>query len=134
MPDRRFFDTNILVYALAADDPRSGPAETLVASGGVIGIQVLNELTSVMRCKLRWPWDQVDEALSVIKELLGPPRPLTAAIHARAVALARQHTLSFYDALIVAAALEANCQLLCSEDMQHGRKFGALTIENPFHH
>lgn len=134
MPDRRFFDTNILVYALAADDPRSGPAEALVASGGVIGIQVLNELTSVMRRKLRWPWDQVDEALSVIEELLGPPRPLTAAIHVRAVALAREHTLPFYDALIVAAAIEADCQLLCSEDMQHGRKFGALTIENPFHH
>ena len=43
MPDRRFFDTNVLVYAFAADDPRSARAEALIADGGVIGIQVLNE-------------------------------------------------------------------------------------------
>jgi predicted nucleic acid-binding protein len=67
MPGRRFFDTNILVYALAADDPRSDPAEALVASGGVIGIQVLNEFTSVVRRKLRWPWNQVDKALSPLR-------------------------------------------------------------------
>ena len=45
MPDRRFFDTNVLVYAFAADDPRSARAEALIADGGVIGIQVLNEFT-----------------------------------------------------------------------------------------
>jgi predicted nucleic acid-binding protein len=132
MPGKRFLDTNILIYAFACDEPRSTRAEAVLAGGGVIGIQVLNEFTSVTRRKLGWPWDQVEAALAVIEELLGSARPLTAAIHAQAVALARDHTLSFYDALIVAAAKEAGCRTLLSEDMQHGRKFGALTIENPF--
>jgi predicted nucleic acid-binding protein len=64
--------------------------------------------------------------------LFGPVAPLTTAIHARPVVLARAHALSVYDALIVAAALDAGCQLLCSEDLRHGQKFGTLTVENPF--
>ena len=132
MPDSRFFDTNILIYAFAAGDPRSARAEALVAGGGVIGVQVLNEFTNVTRRKLRWQWEQIEAALAVIEELLGAARPLTSAIHARAVVLARDHDLSFYDALIVAAALDAGCEVLFSEDLQHGQKFGALKVENPF--
>jgi predicted nucleic acid-binding protein len=132
MAGERFFDTNILIYAFAADEPRSAQAEALLADGGVIGVQVLNEFTSVTRRKLGWQWEQMEAALAVIKELLGPARPLTAAIHAQAVVLAREHKLSFYDALIVAAAEDAGCRALFSEDLQHGRKFGAVTIENPF--
>jgi predicted nucleic acid-binding protein len=132
MPDDRFFDTNVLIYAFAAGDPRSGRAEALMAQGGVIGVQVLNEFTSVIRRKLGWDWTQVDAALAVISELLGSARPLTADIHARAVKLARDSTLSFYDALIVAAAVDAGCRVLLTEDLQHGRKFGGVTLENPF--
>ena len=132
MPARRFFDTNVLIYAFAADDPRSARAESLIAEGGVIGVQVLNEFTNVTRRKLRWDWNQIEASLAVVAELLGPVAPLTTAIHTRAVALAREHGLSVFDALIVAAGLDANCQLLFSEDLQHGRKFGTLTVENPF--
>jgi predicted nucleic acid-binding protein len=132
MPGSRFFDTNILIYAFAADDPRSARAEALFAGGGVIGVQVLNEFTNVTRRKLRWQWRQIEAALAVIDELLGPARPLTTAVHARAVVLARDHDLPFYDALIVAAALDAGCEVLCSEDLQHGQKFGTLKVENPF--
>ena len=132
MPDSRFFDTNILIYAFAADDPRSARAEALIADGGVIGVQVLNEFTNITRRKLRWQWEQIEAAFEVVEELLGPARPLTAAVHARAVVLARDQELSFYDALIVAAALDAGCQVLCSEDLQHGQKFGTLRVENPF--
>ena len=64
--------------------------------------------------------------------LAGPARPLTADVHAHAVKLARSGTLSFYDALIVAAATEAGCRYLLTEDLQHGRRFGGLTIQNPF--
>jgi predicted nucleic acid-binding protein len=132
MPAERFFDTNILIYAFAANEPRSARAEALIAEGGVVGVQVLNEFTNVTRRKLTWDWKEVEAALGVIKDLLGPVRPLTAAIHAEAVAVARDHRLSFYDALIVAAAADAGCRLVFTEDLQHGRKFGALTIENPF--
>jgi predicted nucleic acid-binding protein len=127
-----FLDTNILIYAFAADDPRSARAEALVAAGGVIGVQVLNEFTSVTRRKLGWEWPRIEAALAVIGELLGPARPLTAAIHARAVTLARDHALSFYDALIVAAAIDARCRWLLSEDLQQNRKFGSLAVRNPF--
>jgi len=132
MPGRRFFDTNVLVYAFAADDPRSARAEALIADGGVIGVHVLNEFTNVARRKLRWDWEQIEASLVVIEELLGAARPLTTALHAHAVALARDFKLSFYDALIVAAAMDAGCEVLCSEDLQDGQKFGALTVENPF--
>ena len=132
MPGDRFFDTNILIYAFAAGDHRSARAEALMVEGGVIGVQVLNEFTNVARRKLGWDWAQVDSALAVISELVGPARPLTADIHARAVKLARDSTLSFYDALVVAAADAAGCRVLLTEDLQHGRKFGGLTVENPF--
>ena len=135
MQDKRvsgFVDTNILVYAFAADDPRSARAEALIADGGIIGVQVLNEFTNVARRKLQWPWAQIEAALRVIEELFGPARPLTTAVHARAVKLARDHKLSFYDALIVVAAMDAGCNVLYSEDLQHGQRFEGLTIENPF--
>lgn len=132
MSARRFFDTNVLIYAFAAEDPRSSRAESLIAEGGVIGVQVLNEFTNVTRRKLRWQWGQIGASLAVIEELLGPVRALTAAIHAKALVLARDNALAFYDALIVAAALDAGCHELCSEDLHHGQKFGALTVENPF--
>jgi len=132
MPGERFFDTNVLIYAFATDDPRSARAEALLADGGVIGVQVLNEFTNVTRRKLAWEWSEIEAALAVIENLLGQARPLTAAIHARAVKLAREHVLSFYDALIVSTAADAGCGVLLSEDMQHGRKLGAVTIQNPF--
>jgi predicted nucleic acid-binding protein len=132
MPGERFIDTNILIYAFAAEDRRSARAEALLAEGGVIGVQVLNEFTNVARRKLGWDWPRVDAALAVIAELTDTVRPLTVGIHAHAVKLARSNALSFYDALIVAAAADAGCRVLLSEDLQHGRKFGGVTIQNPF--
>lgn len=132
MPAKQFFDTNVLIYAFASNDPRSARAESLIAEGGVIGVQVLNEFTNVTRRKLRWQWEQIEASLAVVEELFGPVAPLTKAIHTRAVTLAREHELSVYDALIVAAAKDAGCEVLFSEDLQHGQKFGTLTVENPF--
>ena len=64
-------------------------------------------------------------------------RPLLAvqsspALYSEALVLAGKHRLSWYDSLIVAAAMEAGCSLLYSEDLQSGRRFGDLRIENPF--
>jgi predicted nucleic acid-binding protein len=132
MPGESFFDTNVLIYAFAAGDRRSARAEALLAEGGVIGVQVLNEFTNVTLRKLGWDWPQIDASLAVIVELTAPVRPLTAEIHAQAVKLARGNPLAFYDALIVAAAADAGCRVLLTEDLQHGRKFGGVTIQNPF--
>jgi predicted nucleic acid-binding protein len=58
--------------------------------------------------------------------------PLTADTHGIALGLARDHGFAFYDALILAAATESGCDILYSEDMQHDRVIGGLTIRNPF--
>lgn len=71
-------------------------------------------------------------AIAVISELLGTAKPLTAAIDSHALKLSRDSALSFYDALIVAAAADAGCTVLLTEDLQHGRKFGGVTVQNPF--
>lgn len=128
---RCFIDTNVLLYIFSSDADKAGQAETVLNLGGTISVQVLNELTNVMRRKFGMTWDEVDTALALIKSLLDV-KPLTLAIHERGLALARRYTLSIYDSLIVAAALESGCDILWSEDMQHGMAIEGLTICNPF--
>ena len=129
---RPFLDTNILIYAFAADDPRSDLAEALVAAGGVISVQVLNEFVNVSRRKLGREWADIENAVGVLRDLLDAPIPLTVELHDAAIALARDHGFAFYDALIVAAASQSGCVTLYSEDMQHGQTIDGLTIRNPF--
>ncbi len=126
-----FFDTNVLVYGFLDMEKRERALEVL-AQGGVISAQVLNEFTNVAHKKRRRPWTEIDAALRVICDWFGDIVPLTSATHAAAVSLARDHGFAFYDALIVAAALERGCDTLFSEDMQHGRRVAGLTIVNPF--
>ncbi|MGO9418512.1 PIN domain-containing protein [Roseiarcus sp.] len=115
-----FFDTNVLVYAFLDVEKRERALEVL-AQGGVISAQALNaNLAGDRGGDRRRP------------QVVSRRRPLTSATHAGAVALARDHGFAFYDALIVAAALEAECDTLYSEDMQHGRDVAGLTIVNPF--
>ena len=93
---------------------------------------MLNEFLHVARRKLRHDWPQIELALGLFHASLDDVVPITLNTHGNAVSLARDHGLSFYDALIVASAIEAGCDTLYSEDMQHGRAFGGLTIVNPF--
>lgn len=126
-----FFDTNILVYAQQAGG-KADRARALLAGGGKLSVQVLNEFTAVSRRKQGKEWREIGEAISDLLTLVEPPLALTLDLHAAARALAEDHRLSFYDALIVASAIEADCNVLYSEDMQHGRTIGGLTIANPF--
>ena len=126
-----FFDTNILVYAATSDAKRQIANECL-GRRGLASVQVLNEFVHVARRKLGHDWPHIEFALGLFRASLDDVVPLTLNTHAGAVALAREHGLSFYDALIVAAALEAGCDTLYTEDMQHGRKCGGLVIINPF--
>ncbi|PPQ42753.1 PIN domain-containing protein [Rhodopseudomonas palustris] len=128
---KAFFDTNILVYTTTSD-PRQQTAAACLSSGGVASVQVLNEFVHVARRKLRHDWPQIEMALEQFRAALDDVRPITLGTHVAAVALARDHLLSFSDALIVAAAQEAGCDVLYSEDLQHGRAFGSLRVENPF--
>ena len=133
MSAKAFLDTNIVVYALAQSDARTAVAERLLLSGGVVSVQVLNEFVAVARRKLNRSWPDVRAALTAIRQLCGDPLAVDAAIHDVAIDLAEANGLSIYDATIVAAAEAAGCDVLYSEDMQHGRAFaGGLRIENPF--
>lgn len=133
MSDRAFLDTNVLVYALGGDDERTRTADALLSEGGVVSVQVLNELASVARRKLHMPWPDVIAALGDIRILCPDPVPTTASIHDSALTLASRLGYNFYDALIVAAALEAKCGILYSEDLQDGQLIDKrLTVRNPF--
>jgi predicted nucleic acid-binding protein len=133
MSAKAFLDTNILVYALARDDARAATAERLLLAGGRVSVQVLNEFASVARRKLAMPWPDVRAALADLRRLCGDPIAIDVALHEAGLALAERHGLNLYDALIVAAARAARCDVLYSEDMQDGRRFdGGLRIENPF--
>ena len=81
MNGKAFFDTNILVYVVAQQDGRTASAEALVAGGGVVSVQVLNELASVARRKLGMTWDEIGEALGAIRVLCPSPVPLTIETH-----------------------------------------------------
>ncbi len=133
MPGSVFFDTNILVYAFGTTDPRSIRAKELLAEGGAISVQVLNEFAAVARRRIGMDWSEVQRALSALRTVCSPILPLTLAMHGSAMTLAEQHGLHVYDAMIVSAAMAAGCKVLYSEDMQNGRSFpGGPTIRNPF--
>jgi predicted nucleic acid-binding protein len=126
-----FFDTNILVYAQQIGG-KADRARALFADGGKLSVQVLNEFTAVSRRKQQRDWREIAEAVSDVLTMVDPPLALTLDLHAAARALAEDHRLSFYDALIIASAIEAGCDILYSEDMQHGRTIGGLAVVNPF--
>ena len=133
MPVKPFLDTNVLIYTLAAGDPRSSKAEELLESGGTVSVQILNEFVSVARRKNLLSWDEIAEALDAFRVLCPSPVPITEEIHDAAIRIAKKHGYSIYDALVIAAALEAGCITLYSEDLHDGQKIdGQLTIRNPF--
>ena len=126
-----FLDTNLLIYAQGTGD-KSETARQAVLAGGVISVQILNECASVLRRKFRLEWAAISEALSDLRTALHPIRPITVDTHLAAIELAKMHGFSFYDALVVASALEARCDRLLTEDLQAGRRINGLTIVNPF--
>ncbi len=127
-----FFDSNVLLYLLSADATRADRAEALLARGGHISVQVLNEFASVATRKLGMTLIEVREVLVTVRALC-TVHPVTTELHDAALDLTSRSRTRFYDALILAAALHADCRTLYSEDMQHGQRIdGRLTITNPF--
>jgi predicted nucleic acid-binding protein len=127
-----FLDSNVLLYAASGDTRKADRVEALLETGGCISVQVLNEVASVARRKMRLSWNDTRALLGAFRALL-EVRPLTLAMHDTGLALAERYRLSLYDAMIVAAALEAGCETLWSEDMQDGLVVAdRLRIANPF--
>ena len=126
-----FVDSNVVLYLASQDERRAVIVERLLEGGPMISAQVLSEVTNVLRRKRRLGWALVNgfvEDLLPITMVL----PLTQATNSTARGLAERYGFAWYDAVIVASALEGGCSRLFSEDMQHGQKIGALTIVNPF--
>jgi predicted nucleic acid-binding protein len=133
MSDKAFFASNVLIYAMVSGDSRRARAQQLVAQGGVISVQVLNEFLAVARRKMRMPWEDVIEALDAIRILFPYPVAITIETHEGTLEIAQKYGLGIYDSLIVAAAIETHCSALYSEDLQDGQIInGKLTIRNPF--
>ncbi len=132
MSGKAFLDTNVLIYAFAAGDARQAVAVQLLGQGGAISVQVLNEFASVSRRKLGLGWDEIDKWIETVKSLTDPPASISEAVHDEARRIARTRKIAFYDALIVASAITENCDVLWTEDLQHGSRFGTLQVRNPF--
>jgi predicted nucleic acid-binding protein len=133
MSDRTFFDTNMLLYASHPTHPKGEVVRSLLlAKTGVISVQVLNEFANVSRRKLKQAWGEGETALYNLIELCPDPVALDLETHTLAVNIAKRFRYSIYDGLILAAAEQAGCSIVYSEDMQDGQRVGTAKIKNPF--
>jgi predicted nucleic acid-binding protein len=129
--DEAFFDSNVLIYLTDEASGKSGRTEDLLADGGVISVQVLNEFANVARRKVQLSWVETRDFLDTFRATLEIV-PLTLETHERGLDLAERYHLRVYDGMIVAAALLAGCTTLYSEDMHDGLAIDRLTIRNPY--
>lgn len=139
MSGRFFLDTNLFVYTFDVTAPaKAKKAAQLIRRAadtgeGIVSYQVVQEFFNVAFRRFPQPMNVAEAEQYLITVL----RPLLAvhsspATYLAAFRLREKHRLSWYDSLIVAAALEGQCEKLCSEDLQHGRRIESLQIENPF--
>ncbi|HEX7026317.1 MAG TPA: PIN domain-containing protein [Gammaproteobacteria bacterium] len=129
---KAFIDTNVLLYLLSSNTEKADRAEAIVQSGGLISVQVLNEVASVACRKLAMAWTEINEVLALIRSLC-ETEPLTVETHEKGIQIAERYKWNVYDGMIIAAALLAECDILYSEDMQNGLLIDdRLRIKNPF--
>lgn len=127
-----FFDTNILLYLLSGDNAKADRAEAMLAKGGIISVQVLNEFASVASRKLSLSYPEIRDTLKTLQRVC-KVTSITLETHEFGLQIAERYGFSVYDSLIIAAALIAECGTLYSEDLQSGQVIdGRLVIQNPF--
>jgi predicted nucleic acid-binding protein len=139
MSDRFFLDTNIFVYSFDQSAPVKARRaaelirEALTTQKGVIGYQVVQEFFNVALRRFSQPMQAAD-AEQYLRTVFLPLLSVhsSPALYVEALHLHSRSGLSWYDALIVAGAIQAQCNLLYTEDMQHGQRFGSLQIRSPF--
>ena len=132
-----FLDSNVLVYSVDGRAPEKMAralelvGRSLTNGSGCISYQVVQETLNVLTGKIGMSDDGIRRLLDEILVPLWQVYP-SASLYQSAISLRGRYGFSFYDSLIVAAALEAGCTRLFSEDMQHGQRIQGLTIVNPF--
>ena len=134
-----FIDTNVLIYQLDTRDARKHAiaerivSEALANENACISFQVIQECLNTLLRKAQVTLDAA-ATRAYLDTVLAPLYRVHAslALYRRALDLQQRWQFSFYDSVIVAAALEAGCKRLLSEDLQHGQRIESLRIENPF--
>jgi predicted nucleic acid-binding protein len=128
----RFFDTNLLLYLFSSSTDKADTVESLMAEGGTISVQVLNEFAAVARRKLKMTFAEISETVDILTQTLKVV-PLKLETHRYGLQLAERYGYSVYDAMILASALESGCNQLLTEDLQHQQRVeSTLDIVNPF--
>lgn len=127
-----FFDTNVLIYALAGAGPKTLIAEELLINGGVVSVQILNELAAVLRRKFASDLARIGDLIEVVIRHCPDPLPLNLHTHRTGMRLCERFGFSIYDGTMIASALEGGCRILYTEDLQHGQEIEGLRIVNPF--
>ncbi|MDN5850832.1 MAG: PIN domain-containing protein [Nitrococcus sp.] len=134
-----FIDTNLFIYQLEARDERKGAIADHIIRHGIeggtacISFQVIQECLNTMLRKAEIQLS-TEETRSYLETVLEPLFRVSAniSLYQHALGIRARYRYGFYDALIIAAALDAGCTRLYSEDLQHGQRIGELIIENPF--
>jgi predicted nucleic acid-binding protein len=134
MSDKIFLDTNVLLYAYSVTEPAKQLAAVSVMREpeSYISTQVLAEFANICRRKYAYDWPAVENLLTelMVNFSIHTNTPQTIL---RATQVAQRYGFSWFDSLIVAAALECGCQTLYTEDLQHGQLLdGGLRVLNPF--
>jgi predicted nucleic acid-binding protein len=139
MSARFFLDTNIFAYTFDAKaTTKARRASQLIrqavdTGNGVVSYQVVQEFFNLAFRRFQHPMNVAEAEQYLITVF----RPLLAvhsspALYVEAMRITGRYRLSWYDSLVVAAALQSECGLLYSEDLQHGQTIEGLLIENPF--
>lgn len=131
MPIDAFLDTNVVLYAASQDPTKAKLSAALIADGGTISVQVLNEAANVMHGKWKYDWARTRNVLVACKVQLRVV-PVTVQVHDRGILLAERYQFSIFDSMMLAAAVLAGCTTLWSEDMRNGQVIDGLTIRNPY--
>lgn len=132
MPAKAFIDTNIVIYSLGPNSAKAALAAPLFAHHPTISTQVLSETANVALKKLSMPLSETGKLLAML-EATCRVEIITPATMQHALDIAGRYGFSWFDSLIVASALEAGCDTLYTEDLQHGQVIeGKLTVTNPF--
>jgi len=132
MPVKAFIDTNIVIYALGPISTKAVLAASLFAHHPTISTQVLSETANVSLKKLALPLSEIGKLLAMLEATCRVEIVTPATLH-RALDIAGRYRFSWFDSLIIATALDAGCDTLYTEDLQHSQVIeGKLTVTNPF--
>jgi predicted nucleic acid-binding protein len=129
MNDKSFLDTNVLVYCYTETEPEKQAVAVALAeqSDTWVSTQVLQELSNTLRKKFKISWPNIDATLQEVSQ------NLSLHTNTYATRIAERYGFSFYDCLIISSCLAIGCNVLYSEDLQHGQLIdGILEIKNSF--